>query len=192
MALTSRSAIRGVAPHDVVAALESCLDGSGSGRARLSVAEERDGWTTLTWPPFYAPRDLERCRILSRDLHTIVSAVTTTDAEGWSHTLYACGTELDRFHSYPGALVWEVEDPALLAGEWAGDHELVARVLGVEACGVRRHFCQATGDRRDHPGRERDGYLGLWAALGIRPAETTYAVLDVEPAWPHVSTVTAR
>jgi hypothetical protein len=187
VALTSRSAIRGVAPHDVVTAVETCLGGEGSGRARLAVAQERAGWTTLTWPDYFAPRDLEHCRSLSRDLHTVVSAVTTTDDEGWSHTLFACGTELDRFHSYPGALAWDGDDAAALAQEWSGDFELVARVVGVDACAVRRHFCQATADRRGHPGRERDGYLGLWTALGIRPADATYAVLEVESSWQAVT-----
>ncbi len=190
VALTSRSAIRGVAPQLVVEAVEGvldgALDGAGHGRADLVVCDERAGWMTLTWPPYFAPRDLEACRRLSGDLHTVVSAVTTTDHEGWSHTLFACGTELDRFHSYPAALVWDDEDVAALRAEWAGDFELVARVVGVDACTVRRHFSQATPDRRDHAGRERDGYLGLWAALGIRPSETTYAVLAVDTAW-HVS-----
>jgi hypothetical protein len=181
--LTSVSAIRGVTPRQVVEAVESYLDGSGPGRAQLLVAEERDGWTTLTWPSYFAPRDLTACRLLSRELDTVVSAVTTTDDEGWSHTLFARGTELDRFHSYPAALVWDDEDAAALAQEWSGDFELVARVLRVEACAVRRHFCQATSASRDHPGRERDGYLGLWASLGIRPADATYAVLDFEPSW---------
>jgi hypothetical protein len=184
--LTSRSAVRGVAPRVLVDAVESCLDGAGPGRAELRVAEERDGWTTLTWPPYFAPRDLRAAHWLSQHLHTVVSAVTTTDDEGWSHTLFACGTELDRFHSFPAALVWDADDPgdvAALAQEWSGDYELVARVMGAEACALRRHFCQATPDGRDHPGRERDGYLGLWAALGIRPATATYAVLDIEPSW---------
>ena len=193
VALTSRSAVRGVAPHLVVEAVESYLDGSGSGRAELLVAAERDGWTTLTWPAYFAPRDLDACRWLSRELRAVVSAVTTTDDEGWSHTLFACGTELDRFHSYPGALTWDPGEPGdasditALAAEWSGDFELVARVLGVEPCGVRRHFCQATSARRDHPGRERDGYLGLWAALGIRPADATYAVVQLEPSWQGVT-----
>jgi hypothetical protein len=186
VALTSRSAIRGVAPQLVVAAVESCLGGR-SGDAEVLVAHERDGWTTLTWPAYFAPRDLDACRCLSRDLRTVVSAATTTDDEGWSHTLFACGTELDRFHSYPGALVWEAEDPAALARAWSGDFELVARVVGVDACAVRRHFSQATSARSDHPGRERDGYLALWATLGIRPADTTYATLAVDPSWRRVT-----
>jgi hypothetical protein len=186
--LTSRSAIRGVAPHQVVEAVETYFDGSAPGRAQLVVAGERDGWTTLTWPAYFAPRDLTVCQRLSRELHTVVSAITTTDDEGWSHTLFACGTELDRLHSYPAALVWDDEDPATLAQEWSGDYELVARVVGVDACSVRRHFCQATPDRLDHPGRERNGYLGLWAALGIRPADTAYACVDLEPSWPALTT----
>ncbi len=188
MALTSRSAIRGVAPQLVVEAVERFLDGLGEGRAQLVIAEERGGWTTLTWPAYFAPRDLDSCRRLSRELRTVVSAVTTTVDEGWSHTLFACGSELDRFHSYPAALVWDGEDCAGLRAEWAGDFELVARVMRVDACAVRRHYSQATPDRRDHPGRERDGYLGLWAALGIRPSEATYAVLAVDPAWREVTT----
>ena len=98
----------------------------------------------MTWPPYFAPRDLAACRWLSRELHTVVSAVTTTDDEGWSHTLFGCGTELDQFHSYPAGLAWDDDDVAGLAHEWSGDFELVARVLGVDACAVRRHFCQAT------------------------------------------------
>ena len=181
--LTSRSAVRGVAPHLVVEAVEAYLDGSGPRSAQLAVADERDGWTTLTWPSYFAPRDLAACQLLSRELHTVVSAVTTTDDEGWSHTLYACGTELDRFHSYPAALVWDDEDVTRLAQEWSGDYELVARVVGADACAVRRHFSQATSGRGPHPGRERDGYLGLWASLGIRPSDATYAVVDVELSW---------
>jgi len=79
---------------------------------------------------------------------------------------------------------WDDGDVAALAAEWSGDHELVARVFGVPACGVRRHFCQATTATRDHPGRDRDGYLGLWSALGIRVDDATpYAVLAVDAAW---------
>ena len=74
---------------------------------------------------------------------------------------------------------------AALAAEWSGDFELVARVFGVSACAVRRHFCQARRDTRDHPGRQRLGYLELWSALGIavRGDEPPYAVLAVDPAW---------
>ena len=194
MTLTSRSAIRGAAPRDVVSAVEGYLDGSGIARLRrgsdepgsaVIVGPERGGWTTLTWPAYFAPNDLVACRALSRELHTVVSAVTTTDDEGWSHTLFGCGTELDAFHSYPAALVWDDEDPARLARDRAGDFELVARVAGVDACALRRHFCQARADGRDHPGRERDGYLGLWAALGIRSSadQPPYAVLEVDPSW---------
>ena len=188
------SAIRGVAPHRVVEAVEAYLDGAALAHARrtaedaspadVRVAESRDGWTAVTWPSYFAPHDLAACRWLSRELHTVVSTVTTTDDEGWSHTLIACGTVLDRFHSYPASLAWDHDDLVSLAREWSGDFELVARVLGVEACAVRRHFCQATSATRDHPGRDRDGYLALWAALGIRVADASpYAVLSVDPAW---------
>ena len=52
------------------------------------------------------------------------------------------------------------------------------------ACEVRRHFCQATASTRDHPGRERLGYVGLWRALGIRVAEgPSYAALAVDASW---------
>jgi hypothetical protein len=192
--LTSVSAVRGVAPHDVVAAVEAYLDGVGLAHARATdedpdpghvrFAEARDGWATLTWPSYFVPHDLAACRWVSRELHTVVSTVTTTEDEGWSHTLFGCGTQLDRFHSYPAALVWDDDDVASLAREWAGDFELVARVLGVDACAVRRHFCQATSATRDHPGRDRHGYLALWSALGIRVADAApYAVLAVDQAW---------
>ncbi len=188
--LTSRSAIRGVAPHQVVDAVRARLDTYDDGAgAEVLVGAERQGWTIVTWPPYFAPRDREIARELSRDLHTVVSAVTTTADEGWSHHLFGCGTELDRFHSYPAGLAWDDGDLQALAEEWRGDFELVARVAGVDACAVRRHFCQATSARRDHPGRHRDGYLGLWSALGIRDTDETYAALAVAPVW---STVTAR
>ena len=91
---------------------------------------------------------------------------------------------LDRFHSYPASLAWDDDDVASLAHEWSGDFELVARVFGVDACGVRRHFCQATSATRDHPGRDRDGYLGLWSALGIRVADgPPYAVACGRRGW---------
>jgi hypothetical protein len=138
----------------------------------------------VTWPSYFAPRDVSAGEWLSRELHTVVSAVTTTEDEGWSHTLLGCGTLLDRFHSYPTALAWDGDDVAGLAREWSGDFELVARVLGVDACAVRRHFCQATSATRDHPGRDRDGYLALWSALGIRVTDASLvAALSVDPAW---------
>jgi len=176
--LTSRSAVRGVAPHQVSQAACARL-GSERVFGRALVAAERDGWTVVTWPSWFAPRDLALARDLSRDLGTVVSAVTTTRDEGWSHHLFACGSELDRHHSYPAGLAWDDGDVRALADEWRGDFELVARVLGVDPCAVRRHFCQATSATRDHPGRDRDGYLGLWAALGIRPADEVAAVLAV-------------
>jgi hypothetical protein len=186
--LTSRSAIRGVVPQDVVDALCARLDTSaGNDAAELSVSVDHEGWTVVTWPPYFAPRDLEIARELSRDLHAVVSAVTTTADEGWSHHLLGCGTELDHHHSYPAGLAWDDDDVHALAEEWRGDFELVARVAGVDACAVRRHFCQATPETRDHPGRDRDGYLGLWAALGIRPAAETYAVLAVAATWAGVT-----
>jgi hypothetical protein len=192
--LTSVSAIRGVAPHGVVDAVVAYLDGAGLAPTRriteeptaadVRIAEARDGWVTVTWPSYFAPHDLAACQSLSRELQTVVSAVTTTDDEGWSHTLLGCGTLLDRFHSFPAALVWDDDDVAALAGEWSGDFELVARVLGVDACSVRRHFCQATSATSDHPGRDRDGYLALWSALGIRLRDPApYAVLAVDPVW---------
>jgi hypothetical protein len=147
------------------------------------VAAERDGWTVITWPPYFAPRDLGIARDLSRDLHTVVSAVTTTADEGWSHHLFGGGTELDRHHSYPAGLAWDNGDVQALGAEWRGDFELVARVVGVDACAVRRHFCQATPNTRDHPGRDRDGYLGLWSALGIRPSDEEHAAVSVAPMW---------
>ena len=178
------SAIRGVAPHQVVSAVQECLGtADGSACALALVATEHAGWTTVTWPAYFAPRDQDLCRALSRELHTVVSTVTTTDHEGWSHHLFGCGTELDKHHSYPAGLAWDDGDVRTLAEEWQGDYELVARVLGVDACAVRRHFCQATSATRDHPGRDRDGYLGLWRALGIRAADETYAALPVAPAW---------
>jgi hypothetical protein len=188
------SAVRGVAPRALVEAVEAYLDGAGLAPARgtsqkptsadVWIAEPRDGWTTVTWPSYFAPRDVAASRWLSRELHTVVSTVTTTDDEGWSHTVLGCGTPLDRFHSYPAALAWEDDDLAGLAREWSGDYELVARVFGVDACAVRRHFCQATSATHDHPGRDRDGYLALWSALGIRVAGASpYAVLAVDPAW---------
>ncbi len=188
MELTSRSAVRGVAPHLVVDALRARLGpAGGTSAAEVSVSVDHGGWTVVTWPPYFAPRDLEVARDLSRDLHTVVSAVTTTADEGWSHHLFGCGTELDRHHSYPAGLAWDDGDVQALAEEWRGDFTLVARVAGVDACAVRRHFCQATVATHDHPGRDRDGYLGLWAALGIRPPEETYAVLAVAPTWSAVT-----
>jgi hypothetical protein len=186
--LTSRSAIRGVASRDVVATVVSSLGGRALEPASEAtdawVAEARDGWTTITWPAYFAPSDVAACQVLSRELHTVVSTVTTTRDEGWSHTLIGCGVVLDRFHSYPAGLAWDDGDVAALAQEWAGDFELVARVCGVEACAVRRHFCQASTATPDHPGRDRDGYLGLWSALGIRlPDLPPYAVVNVDPAW---------
>ena len=162
---------------------ESLGSADNSASAQVLVAPEHRGWTTVTWPAYFAPRDLEICRDLSRELHTVVSTVTTTDDEGWSHHLFGCGTELDKHHSYPAGLTWDDGDVQALAAEWHGDYELVARVAGVDACAVRRHFCQATKATRDHPGRDRDGYLGLWCALGIRPPDATYAVLSVAPVW---------
>ncbi len=155
----------------------------GSATAQVLVAVEHAGWTTVTWPAYFAPRDLVLCRVLSRELHTVVSTVTTTDDEGWSHHLFGSGTELDKHHSYPAGLAWDDGDVQALAEEWHGDHELVARVAGVEARAVRRHFCQATPATRDHPGRDRDGYLGLWRALGIRTSDETYAAIPVAPVW---------
>jgi hypothetical protein len=182
--LTSRSAIRGVAPQHVVSVVQDRLESAdGSACAQVLVAHEHLGWTTVTWPAYFAPRDLDLCRVLSRELHTVVSTVTTTDDEGWSHHLFGCGTELDKHHSYPAGLAWDDGDVQALAGEWHGDHELVARVIGVDTSAVRRHFCQATTATRDHPGRDRDGYLGLWGALGIRPSGETFAALSVAPVW---------
>ena len=188
------SAIRGVAPHDVVAAVEAYLDDAGLAHARrasenptsadVRVVEARDGWATVTWPSYFVPHDIAACRWLSRELRTVVSTVATTDDEGWSHTVLGCGTLLDRFHSYPASLAWGDGDVASLADEWSGDFELVARVFGVPACGVRRHYCQATPATSDHPGRDRDGYRALWSALGFRVADVSpYAVLAVDPAW---------
>ena len=183
------SAVRGVEPRRVLEAVESMLDGNGIAHTRrvaepqpddVLVSEVRDGWTTVTWPAYVVPPDL------SRDLHTVVSTITTTDAEGWSHLLHGCGTLLDRFHSCPTVLAWDPDDAAVLADEWRGDFELVARVLGVDACAVRRHFCQATAHTRDHPGRDRDGYLGLWRALGIRPsAAPPHAVVALSEGRQH-------
>jgi hypothetical protein len=182
------SAVRGVEPHQVLTAVGARLEGAGIPHARKSAADPqpgnllvshaRDGWTTVTWPAYVVPPDL------SRDLHTVVSTITTTDHEGWSHTLSGCGTLLDRFHSYPTALAWDADDAATLTREWSGDFELVARVLAAPACEVRRHFCQATASTPDHPGRERLGYLGLWRALGIRVADgAPYAALTVAVTW---------
>ena len=192
--LTSVSAVRGVAPQIVVEAVESYLDGAGLAPVRrpaeeptsadLCIAEAREGWATVTWPAYFAPQDVAACQWLSRELHTVVSTITTTDDEGWSHTLFGCGGLLDRFHSYPAALAWDDDDIASLAREWSGDFELVARVFAVDPCAVRRHFCQATSATRDHPGRDREGYLGLWSALGIRVTDASpYAVLSVGPVW---------
>jgi hypothetical protein len=182
--LTSVSAVRGVESQQVVSVVQERL-GTADGFActQVLVAPERAGWTTVTWPAYFAPRDLGLCRVLSRELHTVVSTVTTTDDEGWSHHLFGCGTELDRHHSYPAGLAWDDGDVRALAEEWQGDYELVARVTGADACALRRHFCQATSATRDHPGRERDGYLGLWRALGIRVPDETYAAWSVAPVW---------
>jgi hypothetical protein len=186
--LTSRSAIRGVAPQRVVDVVQGCLGtADDEARTQVLVAPELGGWTTLTWPAYFAPRDLDVCRVLSRELRAVVSTVTTTTDEGWSHHLFGCGTELDRFHSYPAGLAWDDGDVHALGQEWRGDFELVARVVGVDACAVRRHFCQATPAARDHPGRDRDGYLGLWAALGIRVPDASYAAVPVAPVWSAVT-----
>jgi len=191
--LTSVSAIRGVTPHQVLEVVERWFDDTGlaHGHRPATAAQPgdvcisgADGWSWVGWPAYFAPRDLAASQVLSRELHAVVSTVATTTDEGWSHTLLGCGTVVDRFHSYPAGLAWDDGDVAALAAEWSGDHELVARVFGVPACGVRRHFCQATTATRDHPGRDRDGYLGLWSALGIRVDDATpYAVLAVDRAW---------
>ena len=184
MELTSRSAIRGVAPQLVASVIQDHLGiADRSACAQVLVAPEHLGWTTVTWPADFAPRDLDLARVLSRELRTVVSAVTTTADEGWSHHLFGCGTELDKHHSYPAGLAWDDGDVRALAEEWQGDYELVARVTGVDACAVRRHFCQATTATREHPGRDRDGYVGLWRALGIRVTDETYAAVSVEPSW---------
>ncbi|MEO6512754.1 MAG: hypothetical protein ABIO16_17275 [Nocardioides sp.] len=188
MELTSRSAIRGAVPQQVVDVVRAHLGTADEGvGTEVQVSMDRDGWTVVTWPPYFAPRDLEIARDLSRDLHTVVSAVTTTADEGWSHHLFGCGTVLDQHHSYPAGLAWDDGDVQSLADEWRGDFELVARVTGVEACAVRRHFCQATLVTRDHPGRDRDGYLGLWSALGIRVSGETYAAIPVAATWSAVT-----
>jgi hypothetical protein len=193
------SAVRGVGPRQVLQAVEAYFDDLGVVHARreddeespagVRVYEDHAGWTTVAWPAYFAPRDIAACAILSRQLHTVASAVTTTPDEGWSHTVFGNGTVLDRFHSYPATLEWDGDDAAALAQEWAGDHELVARVFGVPACHVRRHYCQATGHSRDHPGRDRHGFVGLWAALGITYPDgrvPRYAALDVDRSWQRI------
>ena len=79
--LTTVSAIRGVAPHVVAEAVESYVDGAGlaptprtpgPAAAGIRVAGARDGWTTVTWPSYFAPQDLPACRWLSRELRTVV------------------------------------------------------------------------------------------------------------------------
>jgi hypothetical protein len=180
----------------VLEAVEGYFDGIGVAHSRrangedrledVRVFEEHGGWTVVAWPVYFVPRDISAARALSTDLHTVVSAVTSTPEEGWSHTVLGCGTTLDRFHSFPAALVWEDDDVASLAKQWAGDHDLVARVFGVPAASVRRHYCQATGQTRDHPGRDLHGFVALWAALGITHPDgrvRRYATLDVDPSW---------
>jgi hypothetical protein len=191
------SAIRGVEAIQVLEAVESYFDGAAVAHQRrfdddpgprdVEISAAGDGWSMVSWPAYFLPRDVPACRTISRELRAVVSTVSTTDDEGWSHTLIGCGTLLDRFHSFPAALAWDGEDStdiAALAREWSGDHELVARVLGVPACDVRRHFCQATLHDRGHLGRDRSGYLALWAALGIPARDLRpYAALSLDPAW---------
>ena len=125
------------------------------------------------------------CQWLSRELRTVVSTVTTTDAEGWSHTLFGCGTVLDRFHSFPASLAWDDEDVAALSREWAGDFELVARVFGVDACADPQALLP--GHVR-HPRRTPAASATATSRCGPRwgsgrPTTAPYAVLAVDPAW---------
>ena len=118
------SAIRGVAPHDVAGAVEAYLDDAGLAPARR----------TSEAPTPADVRISGRRRLDHGDLAGVLRAArprrlpgcpasctrssarsTTTDDEGWSHTLLGCGTVLDRFHSYPAGLAWDDGDVAGLA-----------------------------------------------------------------------------
>jgi hypothetical protein len=195
----SVSAVRGVEPPRVLEAIESYFDSRSVSHSRrddrtdeadVRVFESRGGWTTVLWPHYFLPRDVEAGLALSRTLHTVVSAMSSVEGEGWSHTLIGCGTVVDRFHSYPAALVWDGDDLRTLAEEWSGDPALVARVFGVPEARIRRHFCQACPDARDHPGRDPWGFIAFWAALGIAYPEgrvEPYAVLEVDRSWQRLS-----
>lgn len=196
----SASAIRDVDAHRVLAAVEDWFGvrGVATGR-RTSVADEPGDvlvfapsarWTVVRWPDYFLPRDVDAAIALSTELHAVVSTMSSTAVEGWTHTLVGCGTVLDRFHSYPVGLVWDEDDDLLdLAEAWRGDPALVARVCGVEECRVRRHFCQACPGARDHPGRDPWGFVGLWSALGIAyPGDSAdHLTLAVDPAWQRVT-----
>ncbi len=196
----SASAIRGAEASRVLDVVEGYFGARGvatrrtpstSGGSEVRVFESCGDWTTVLWPPYFLPRDVAVGLNLSRELHTVVSAMSSVQGEGWSHTLIGCGTLLDRFHSYPAALAWDAEDDLLaLARDWSGDPSLVARIFGVEEGRIRRHFCQACPDARDHPGRDPWGFIALWAALGVTYPEgrvAPYAVLEVDRCWQRLS-----
>ena len=100
--------------------------------------------------------------------------------QGWSHTLFGGGTLLTG-SAPPAGLAWDDDDVAGVARDGRVTPSS-SPAFGVDACGIRRHFCQAPSNARERPGRERDGYLALWSGLGnCRVADAPpYAVLAVD------------
>lgn len=111
--------------------------------------------------------------------------MSVADDDGWSHSFLESGKLLDKFHSYPVALVWELSELEDAARVWAGGPETVAVVIGVSVDAVAVHYRQAEPDDGEIPDGEIDpadpwGFVQLWEVLGI-----TYLVgrLPVGGVW---------
>lgn len=138
---------------------------------QIDVFEPAGRWTTVLWPPYFNIHDVAACRALSEALGTVVSAMSVADDDGWSHSLLDAGVLLDKFNSYPVALVWELSELDATAREWSGTPGIVAEVFDVPVDAVATHYRQA-GPDDDLDDDEPDpadpwGFVRLWEVLGI-------------------------
>ena len=129
----------------------------------------------------------EICRVLSRELHTVVSTVTTTDDEGWSHHLFGCGTELDKHHSYPAGLAWDDGDVRALAASGAAT---TSSSRGSPASTPAPYAGTSARPRR-RPATTRAATATATSGCGGRSAsgapDESYAALAGRPAWSAVT-----
>ncbi len=185
------TAVRDTGPAEVLAAAEEYFTRLAVGHTRtepegsdLVVFEPEDRWTVVSWPGFWT-HDEHSAAWLSRLLDALVSGAGTADSEGWYHHAYLNGTRLDRFHSSPVALAWELDEVPRLAVEWSGDPALVAGAFGVPEAAVAAHLVQAGPDDEDHPALDGWGFVAFWETLGITYPDRVpvHGALRVDQGW---------
>jgi hypothetical protein len=193
--LTAETVADAVAAYCRTYGLSSSVLGTnpGAGSQRAGVFAPVNGWTTVLWPPYFNIHDIDAATALSASTNTLISTMHVYDDEYWVHVLVRDGMVLDRFASRPDYFDPTPEERERLRDKFAGNADVTAAAVGVQADALRPYFRHLSGEAATGRAFTDDEFdlddtwvlADVWRRMGIEyPDPAAVAVtVDLGVGW---------